>query len=135
MKGILADANIQGQVDALIERMQKEPWKLFWSHLQLTYKRFEDIGLAHSDSDLMVWQACQREELVLITDNRNLDSQESLEMVIREQCKPDSLPVLTISSMRRFRESREYAELVVEKTLEALLRIDSLRGAGRYYIP
>jgi hypothetical protein len=77
VKGILADANIQGQVDALVERMQAEPWELFWHHLQLTYKRFEDVGLAHSDSDLLVWQACQREELVLITDNRNLASPES----------------------------------------------------------
>jgi hypothetical protein len=35
VKGILADANIKGQVDALVKRMQSEPWALFWLDLRL----------------------------------------------------------------------------------------------------
>jgi hypothetical protein len=37
VKGLLADVNIQGQVDLLVAFMQAEPWKLFWDHLQLQY--------------------------------------------------------------------------------------------------
>ena len=46
MKGILADVNIQGQVDFLVVLMQAEPWKLFWEHLRIPYLHFPDVGLA-----------------------------------------------------------------------------------------
>ena len=71
MKGILADVNIQGHVDLLVILMQAEPWKLFWDYLQLPYLHFADVGLAPNTPDSLVWETCQREELVLVTDNRN----------------------------------------------------------------
>lgn len=48
MKGILADINIQGQVDLLVAQMQAEPWKLYWDDLGLEYHHFSDVGLALS---------------------------------------------------------------------------------------
>ena len=71
MKGIIADANIQGYVDLLVARMQAEPWELVWEYLQFRYVRFVDVGLLPDALDSTVWETCQREELVLITDNRN----------------------------------------------------------------
>src|SRR5258708_4558409 len=115
--------------------MQSEPWALFWRELQLIYKHFEEIGLAHDVSDLLLWQACQREQLILITDNRNLDSSDSLESTIREHTKAESLPVLTIASIPRLLESRDYVEHVIERIFEILLDIDAMRGTGRLYIP
>lgn len=71
MKGLLADINVQGYIDVLVAQMQAEPWKLFWEHLHLNYFHFADVGLVPEALDSHVWETCQREELVLITDNRN----------------------------------------------------------------
>jgi hypothetical protein len=56
----------------------------------LTLRRFENIGLAATASDLDIWQRCQTERLVLITDNRNADSPDSLEATIKRHNTPQS---------------------------------------------
>ena len=135
MKGILADANIIGQVEALVRQMQSDTWAEFWLALGLEFKRFEDLGLSEDASDLEIWQACQREQLILITDNRNDKSADSMEATIRQFNQPDSLPVFTISDLARFGTSRDYADKVMEHLYDYLLRIDEVRGTGRLYLP
>ena len=135
MKGILADINIQGHVDVLVARMRAEPWKLFWDHLQLRYAHFADIGLAPDALDSLVWEACQAEALVLITNNRNKNAADSLEAMIQTRNTPASLPVFTIANVSHLHASRDYAERIIDKLLDSLLRIDTLRGAGRLYLP
>ncbi len=135
MKGVVADANIQGQVEHLVERMQAEAWADFWQALGLALYRFEDVGLSQSSTDLEVWDVCQAEQLVLITDNRNLDSEDSLEATIRRNNRPQFLPVFTIADMTEFRTNSSYAERVVEALYDYLLRIDDVRGTGRLYLP
>lgn len=83
MRGILADNNVIGQVAFLVHLMQSEAWQDFWNDLGLTLHNFADIGLAPTASDVEVWQCCQANELVLITDNRNDDSPDSLAAAIR----------------------------------------------------
>ena len=46
VRGIVADANIQGQVEQLAVRMRSAPWGDFWTELGLAILRFEDIGLS-----------------------------------------------------------------------------------------
>ena len=82
-----------------------------------------------------IWQRCQAEQLVLITNNRNEDSPESLEATIRQHNTPESLPVFTIGNLDNFRLSRAYAERVLKRLYEYLLEIDSLRGTGRLFLP
>lgn len=135
MKGLLADVNVQGHVDALVDLMQTEPWKLFWQYLDLQYFHFADIGLPVDAADSVVWDTCQAAELILITDNRNRGDSTSLEATIQARNLPSSLPVFTIANIPQLRASKEYAERVVEKLLDALLRIDNLRGTGRLYLP
>ena len=135
MKGILADVNIQGHVDLLVVLMQAEPWKLFWDYLNVPYCRFADVGLALSAPDSLVWETCQKDELVLITDNRNKKTQDSLEATIQARNTPTSFPVFTIANVPHLRASRDYADRVIEKLLDSLLRIDALRGTGRLYLP
>ncbi len=135
MKGILADINIQGQLDVMAARLRAEPWALFWDYLALQYCHFSDIGLEQDTPDSFVWEVCQARQLVLITDNRNKDKPDSLEETIRSCTTQSSLPVFTIGDAQRLRNSREYAERVIEKLLDSLLRIDSLRGTGRLYLP
>jgi hypothetical protein len=132
---LLADANIQGQVARLAERMQAEPWKDFWDYLELRLIHFDDVGLALTDSDAVVWRRCQENELLLLTDNRNDDGPESLAATIRANNRPHALPVFTIADCRRVHASKEYADRVIDRLLRYLLELDSLRGAGRLYLP
>lgn len=135
MKGLLADINVIGYTEALVQRMSAEPWAEFWAALGLTLYRFEDLGLTETSTDLEIWQICQAEHLVLITDNRNHESPDSLEATIQKLNQPDSLPVLTIGDLDKFRTNRGYVEQVVESLLDYLLRIDEVRGAGRLFLP
>lgn len=72
---------------------------------------------------------------MLITDNRNLDSEGSLEAVIRRNNTSECLPVLAIADINEFRTNSLYAERVVEALYDYLLRIEEARGTGRLYLP
>jgi hypothetical protein len=134
VKGILADANALGHVTALVQQMRSGEWAEFWIALGLELKHFEDVGLSADSSDLEIWKTCQAEELVLVTDNRNLDAPDSLEATIRDHNLPDSLPVFPISDLNASRTNRAYANKVLEDFYDYLLRIDEVRGAGRLYL-
>ena len=135
MKGLIADANIEGLVDYLVQRMQQEPWVDFWQALDLSLYRLQDVGLSGSSTDEEVWNVCQAKQLVLLTDNRNLESEDSLEAVIRRCSTHVSLPVFTIADVHAFRTNHEYVERVLKALLDYLLRIDDVRGAGRLFLP
>jgi hypothetical protein len=135
MKGILGDVNVPGQVKMLFRRLESPDWKEVWDSLALEVRSLAELGLPLNASDVLVWQACQREEIVLITNNRNAAGPDSLEETIRLHNTIASLPVLTFSDAEKMNHSREYAERVVERLLEILLDIDAYRGAGRLYLP
>jgi hypothetical protein len=135
VKGILADINIQGHVDLLVVLMKAEPWTIFWDHLQLQYLHFSDVGLAREAPDSLIWETCQKEGLALITENRNKDGPDSLEATIQARNTKEHLPVFTIANVPHLRTSREYADRIIDKLLQSLLRIDDLRGTGRLYLP
>lgn len=135
MKGILADINVQGPVDRLIALMQVEPWKSFWDHLELGYFHFTEIGLNPDAPDSLVWEVCQARQLCLLTDNRNRKGADSLEATIQSRNRPTSLPVFTISDVDKLRQSRAYADRVIERLFDFLFRIDGVRGTGRLYLP
>jgi hypothetical protein len=135
VKGILADANIKGYVDLLVALMQGESWKVFWDHLQLRYVQFSELGLSAEASDELVWQTCQKNDLYLITDNRTKKGADSLEATIRDQNTPSCLPVFTVARVQRLRNSREYAEKVVESLLQYLMQEENIRGTGRLFLP
>ena len=98
MRGIVADANIEGHVARLVDHILATGWVAFWEYLGVTNETFADIGLAEGAPDSEVWRASQREQLVLITANRNNDGPDSLEATIRSENTPDSLPVLDAQS-------------------------------------
>ncbi len=106
MKGILADANMIGDVENLVAAMQREPWTLFWKHLGLDLFTFQEVGLTPTSPHTEIWRRCQAQELVLVTDNRNKDSPDSLESAIRMHNTPNSLPVFTIGKVGRFQKKQ-----------------------------
>jgi hypothetical protein len=135
MRGILTDVNIQGQVRILFLILLSEAWRGFWADVNLPLVTLRDLGLAPNTSDAVVWQVCQKEQLVLLTGNRNADGPDSLEATLRSRNTPNSLPVFTIADTERVQHSRDYAERVAVRLLEYLLDIDRVRGAGRLYLP
>jgi hypothetical protein len=135
VKGLVADVNIEGHVRALHAVFQTEAWQEFWAPLNLVVRTLAEIGLNRESSDLTVWQTCQREQLILVTANRNAEGADSLEAVIRAYNQPDSLPVFTVASADRILHERSYAERTAIRILDFLSEIDRYRGAGRLYVP
>jgi hypothetical protein len=133
--GILADANCAGHL-ALLLRLFQENWRReVWQFLSLTHVSFTDLGLQPDASDREVWEGCQREQVVLLTANRNDEGPESLASTIQHHNTPQSLPVFTLANDQRVLRDRQYAEAVADRLLEALFDIDSYRGTGRLYLP
>ncbi len=135
MTRILADNNLIGQVAYLAQRMQSDGWEEFWQGLGLRLVRFEDVGLSITATDQEIWQRCQADDLILITDNRNDDTPDSLSASIRNFNNPRALPVFTIADLDKFGTSRDYEDRVVAALYDYLLRIDEVRGAGRLFLP
>ncbi len=135
MTGLIADADIQGHFDVLMAVCRAPVWDELWSGLGVTVFKFEDLGLSRSAPDAEVWQTCQRRGLVLVTGNRNLADQTSLEATIRALGTADTLPVLTLADRERVLHDRDYAERVVGRLIEFLEDINRYRGAGRLYLP
>ena len=135
MNGILADANCEGHL-ALLLGLFQEGWRHdVWEILHLTPLSLSDLGLQPDASDREAWEACQREQVILLTENRNDNGPDSLEATIQQHNTPSSLPVFTLANDQRVLRDRLYAEVVADRLLEFLFDIDSYRGTGRLYLP
>jgi hypothetical protein len=135
MRGILADINVGKHRRAILRTWTSDAWRDFWEPLGLQFYSLASLGLLYRSPDSLSWRTCQREQLVLLTANRNQDGPDSLETTIRNENQPDSLPVVTIANARRVLRDRDHAERVAERILDVLMRIDELRGMGRLYVP
>jgi hypothetical protein len=72
--------------------------------------------------------------MLLLTDNRNRKKKDSLEQTMREQSRPESLPVLTIGNADRLTE-REYREKCAARLAEIIYDLEKLRGTCRLFLP
>lgn len=132
---IMADNDVLGYVGGLMGICQSPAWIEFWRGLECVVWTFADVGLAANAPDSAVWEACQANEIILITGNRNAEGSDSLEATIRQRNNASSLPVLTLSDPRRIARDRQYAEMAVERLFEILIDIDMNRGTGRLFLP
>jgi hypothetical protein len=132
---LLADVNVEGHVARVVALMQTDYWRELWDHLEIRSRQFQDAGLAPDDTDAHIWQVCQQQQLYLLTNNRNDDGPDSLEATIRTHNTATSLPVFTFSDADRIYHSKDHANRVVESLFDQLLRIDTLYGTGRLYLP
>ena len=71
---------------------------------------------------------------MLLTGNRNMDGDDSLEQVIREENHGAALPVLTISDLDRMIE-RPYRDACADRLVEIGIALDQYRDTGRLYLP
>jgi hypothetical protein len=128
---ILVDHNMEGQAALLWESMVASGWLAL---LPVRLMTFAQAGLAIEASDREVWHFAQRQTMLLLTGNRNLDDANSLEQTIRDENTIASLPVLTIGRLDRIGE-REYRERCTQRLFEIVLDLDQCRGRGRIYLP
>src|SRR5690242_17391676 len=106
MIALLVDHNIEGQAALLWSTLATAGWlDLGLFHLVL----FTDADLSFASTDREVWRFAQTHTMLLLTGNRNMDGDDSLEQTIREENEPSSLPVMTIGNLDRMVD-RAYRE-------------------------
>ena len=132
---LLADVNVEGHVARVAALMQTDYWRELWDYLDIRRHTFQDANLSPNNTDAHVWKVCQEQQFYLLTNNRNDDGPDSLEATIRTHNAATSLPVFTFSDADRIYQSKDYVDRVVESLFDQLLRIDTLRGTGRLYLP
>ena len=109
MPTIMADSDVQGQLQAILHVCNSPEWHELWESLACEVESFESLGIPRDTSDRDVWLTCQQQEIVLVTGNRNEEDATSLEATIRELGNATSLPVLTIGDPTQVIADRDYA--------------------------
>ena len=128
---VLVDHNIEGQALMIWGALSAEGWVELIPLQMLT---FFQAGLSEASSDRRAWRFAQQQEMVLLTANRRMKGEHSLEETIRQENRPDSLPVVTIANANRVMEAA-YRERCAIRLLEVVLDLKDYLGAGRIYIP
>jgi hypothetical protein len=137
VQGLLADVNVQGHLPRLRHALQALDLEGVLEELNLRLVTFTDLGLARDLDDRSLWNFCQREGWVLLTENRNDDGPDSLQATLADSWKEGHLPVLTLANKARFKDSGEYAGRVANDV--AGLLVDMADGRrldlARIYVP
>jgi len=102
--------------------------------LPIRFISFDEVELPITSSDRAVWRFAQENQMILLTANRSMKGEDSLEQVIREECLPTSLPVVTFANVDRIIE-REYREECVDRLIEIALYLENYLGVSRLFIP
>ena len=94
----LVDHNLRGHSVVLAGSLAASGWLEL---ISIRFVLFEEVGLAVTSDDRVVWQYAHDNQMILITANRSMKGKDSLEQVMREENTPASLPVVTIGNIDR----------------------------------
>ncbi len=128
---ILVDHDIEGKTRWLWNTLRTDGWLELYS---LRMILFSDVGLAINSTDRDVWRFAQKNNMILITGNRNMENENSLEQTLRDENTSECLPVLTISRAGRLDE-RLYRQKCIEKIMEIAVYLEDYLGTARIFIP
>ncbi len=128
---VLADHDIEGHATLLWGTLSSSGWLEL---IPIKLIRFEDAGLSTKSTDREVWRFAQANRMILLTNNRSMKYKDSLEQTIREENKPESLPVLTFSNRDRL-SNIGYREQCADKVIEIISDLENYLGIGRIFIP
>jgi len=128
---ILADRDVEGQVFLLWGTLSATGWLEL---LPMRLVRFADVGLPYDSTDREVWRFAQASQMLLLTNNRNMEGVGSLEQTIRAEGHVTALPVITIGRSERMSEGT-YREQCATRLLEIIVDLEDYRGVGRIFIP
>lgn len=128
---ILADHNIEGWAIFLWRMITTEGWS---DLCPMKLVMFSDVGLSDNTNDRVVWRFAQAQKMILLTANRNMEGDDSLEQTIRDENTLTSLPVLTISNLDNLK-NKTYREACAERLLEIVFDLGNYLGTARIFIP
>ena len=89
----LIDHNLGGHAEILLGNIASQGWL---NLLPIRFVTFKQMNLLIDSNDRVVWRLAQANQMILLTANRSMRGEDSLEQVIREENTVDSLPVITI---------------------------------------
>lgn len=127
----LIDYNLDGYAIVLIGILTKQGWNEFF---EIQFMTFREIGLPMDSVDRIVWNYAQANQMMILTANRNMKGEDSLEQVMREENTSTSFPIVTIADLSRLDES-EYRERCADRLVEIVLELENYMGVGRLFIP
>ena len=128
----LIDHNLKGHARILLGSIAGQGWL---DVVPIRFVMFEEMGLAIDSNDRVVWRVAQKNQMILLTANRSMKDEDSLEQVMREENAPSSLPVVTIGSADRVLNDSSYRDLCVDRIVEIAIYIANYMGARRIFIP
>ncbi|MCU0545534.1 MAG: ACP S-malonyltransferase [Oscillatoriaceae cyanobacterium Prado104] len=128
----LVDNNIKGHARVLLGSIVSQGWLDF---VQIRFVMFEEMELSTDSSDRVVWRLAQENQMILLTANRSMKDEDSLEQVMREENTPESLPVVTIGNADRVLNDSIYRERCVDRLVEIAIYSSNYMGARRVFIP
>jgi predicted nuclease of predicted toxin-antitoxin system len=128
----LIDHNLERYAVILLGKIASDGWL---DLIPIRFITFREIELSADSSDRSVWQLAQDNQMILLTANRNMKGEDSLEQVLREENTPNSLPIVTIGNLDRFRSESSYRSQCADRMIDILLDIENYMGVGRIFIP
>jgi hypothetical protein len=128
----LIDHNLEGHAEILLGTIAGQGWLEL---LPIQFVTFKEINLPIDSSDQIVWRLAQTSQMILLTANRSMKGEESLEQVLREENTAKSLPVVTIGDAKRLLADRTYRNLAANRIIEITLDIETWMGTGRVFVP
>jgi hypothetical protein len=137
MPGLLADVNVQGHLPYLVRLIDEIGVLDLLTNVGITFETFPDRGLDQHMKDRALWNYCQENELVLFTENRNHEDDDSLIATILDSWQEGHLPVLTLANKGRFEHSESYATRVANDVANLLFSslIENVRNQPRFFLP
>lgn len=128
----LIDHNIEKHGKILSDMLVQQGW---FSLIPVGVVTFAEIDLTIDSGDRQVWRTAQKHHLILITANRRMIGEDSLEQVLREENTLHSLPVLTMADSNRFLNDSVYRDRCVIRIMDIVFNIENLMGSKRLFIP
>ncbi|HLO85913.1 MAG TPA: ACP S-malonyltransferase [Nostocaceae cyanobacterium] len=128
----LIDHNLEGHALILSGQIANLGWLEL---LPIRFITFKEVELSISSDDRVVWRFVQKNQMILLTANRSMKGENSLEQVMREENTLSSLPVITIGNPDRLLIDSDYRNRCVDRLLEIVLDIDEYKGSMRIFIP
>jgi hypothetical protein len=137
VRGLLADPNIAGHQRRIVNLLDRSGLLEILAELGTEFALLSDTGLPHDVDDRTLWEWCQREGWVLLTDNRNDDGATSLQATLDDAWKPGKLPILTLADKQQFDRSAVYRERVAADVADLLfgLKYGEYRDRDRIFVP
>jgi predicted nuclease of predicted toxin-antitoxin system len=124
----LIDHNLERYAVILLGKIASDGWL---DLIPIRFITFREIELSTDSSDRVVWQVAQNNQMILLTANRNMKGEDSLEKTLREDNTPNSLPIVTIGNLDRFRSEPGYRSQCTDRIIEILLDLENYTGVGR----